>query len=154
MGGWGSVYGRERQITVEECLVLSIAALRASGPLSAGVWRKGSIVCGDGLCVVFELNTCSGDSGAIWLKYVVEGQKVHECISMTASIPNFGGRRWWFRCPLTDRRVSNLYLPPGERTFGSRVAYKLTYRSCQESGRHHRLLRRLARMREMGTAAT
>ena len=26
----------------------------------------------------------------------------------------FGGRRWWFECPLTGRRVTKLYLPTGQ----------------------------------------
>jgi hypothetical protein len=136
MGGRGSGYQRERQTTVEECLVLSISALRASGPISGGVWRKGSVAWGDVLSVRFEVNTCSGDAGAIWLDYLLHNRRVHECISLTTTIPKFGGQRWWFRCPLTDRRVSRLYLPPNGLTFRSRMAHKLTYKSCQESGRH------------------
>jgi hypothetical protein len=153
MGGWGSGYRRERQTAAEECFVLSMSTLRACGPLASGVWRKGSFICSD-LAVNFELNTFGADTGAVWLQYILGNRKVHQCISLTASIPNFGGRRWWFRCPMMELRVSKLYLPPGEVTFGSRRAYKLTYRSCQESGRHERFLQRLSRMREAGIAAS
>ena len=48
--------------------------------------------------------------------------------------PNYGGRRWWFLCPLVRRRAAKLYLPPGGRLFGSREAYGLTYAFCQASG--------------------
>ena len=44
----------------------------------------------------------------------------------------FGGRRWWFVGPLTGRRVAKLYLPPGARTFASRQAYRLSYRSQRQ----------------------
>ena len=51
----------------------------------------------------------------------------------------------------TPRRVAKLYLPPGRNYFGSREAYELTYRSCQESGKYNGLFRRLAA--EMGMDA-
>ncbi|MFC1715622.1 hypothetical protein ACFL6S_18275 [Candidatus Poribacteria bacterium] len=50
---------------------------------------------------------------------------------------NFGGVRYWFICPLVvsgkpcNRRVANLYLPPGSKYFGCRHCYNLTYR-CQK----------------------
>ena len=49
----------------------------------------------------------------------------------------------------TDRRPTKLYLPPGGKYFGSREAYRLTYQSCQESGKFNGLFRRLAA--NMGT---
>jgi hypothetical protein len=73
------------------------------------------------------------------------------------SQPTYGGHRWWFVCPLvrrdggSPRRVAKLYLPPGERYFGSRDGYGLTYTSCQESGQFRGLFRHLAA--EMGTDA-
>jgi hypothetical protein len=54
-------------------------------------------------------------------------------VRLMAMQPNYGGRRWWFLCPLArndggpPRRVAKLYLPPGGRYFGSRDAYGLTY---------------------------
>ena len=46
----------------------------------------------------------------------------------------FGGRRWWFVCPLVNcyRRCGKLYLPPGGRYYGCRQCYRLTYESVQE----------------------
>jgi hypothetical protein len=56
----------------------------------------------------------------------------------------FGGRRWWFVCPLVvngrvcNRRVGVLYLGGG-KYFGCRHCYNLTYESSKESHRFDRL---------------
>lgn len=60
-----------------------------------------------------------------------------EPILLASTIPNFGGVRWWFICPLIvkevacNRRARKLYLPPGARYFGCRICYSLTYESAQ-----------------------
>lgn len=48
---------------------------------------------------------------------------------------NFGGNRYWFRCPIAGcwKRVGKLYLPPTGMYFGCRHCYDLTYRSCRNS---------------------
>ncbi len=57
----------------------------------------------------------------------------------------FGGRRWWWICPLTKhgppggRRVGKLYLPPDGPAFGCRQCYEVTYTSYQESHKYDRL---------------
>ena len=53
------------------------------------------------------------------------------------------------RAEMAVRRVAKLYLPPGSRYFGSREGHRLTYTSCQESGKFRGLFRLLAA--EMGT---
>lgn len=51
-------------------------------------------------------------------------------VVQVASDPQpFGGRRWWFVCPLTGRCVSALYLPPGAARFASRQAHGLSYQT-------------------------
>jgi hypothetical protein len=58
-------------------------------------------------------------------------------IEITSSRCTFGGRRFWFRCPMTresvpcDRRVLRLYLPPGGQMLGCRHCYDLRHQSCQ-----------------------
>jgi len=54
-------------------------------------------------------------------------------IAFTGMKPHLGGTRWWYVCPLCNRRMSALYLPPNASHFGCRLCYNLTYRSCQES---------------------
>src|SRR5205823_10573823 len=61
----------------------------------------------------------------------------------------FGGRRWWFTCPLVVRgvpccrRVGKLYLPPGARYFGCRKCHDLSYRSSQEAHQAERVFGKL-----------
>lgn len=45
-----------------------------------------------------------------------------------------GGKRWWFKCPVTGVRVGKLYLPEGEERFLSRQAYGLRYASQRITG--------------------
>ena len=69
---------------------------------------------------------------------------------------HFGGRRWWFICPLVvngkgcGRRVGVLYLGNG-KYFGCRHCYNLTYKSSKESHQFDRLYGTLAI--EMGLTA-
>jgi hypothetical protein len=68
---------------------------------------------------------------------------------MVSTRPYFGGRRWWFVCPLIvrgiacNRRAGKLYLPPGAKYFGCRKCHDLTYESCQDSHRFDRALGQL-----------
>jgi hypothetical protein len=59
------------------------------------------------------------DSGAAWLRlhYTsaarAAGAKVDRDyrIQLETARPHYGGLRWWFRCPVTERRARGLYLP-------------------------------------------
>lgn len=59
----------------------------------------------------------------------------------------FGGRRWWWECPKSGKRVEKLYLPNGGVRFLSREAYRLDYQSQRETAedRAQRKSRRLYR---------
>jgi hypothetical protein len=56
-------------------------------------------------------------------------------IHLVSTHCQYGGRRYWFCCPLVGcgRRVRKLYLPSGGNYFGCRHCYNLTYESCNES---------------------
>jgi hypothetical protein len=153
----GSRSGRWRwhgkRITVEECLVLSIADLVRQRLVVAGAWTSGSLSWKrTGEAEPFATIGFEADIGAAcaWmrLRYITNGNPVDYRVRLTSTRPNFGGVRWWFVCPLVradggpPRRVAKLYLPPGQVYFGSREAHGLTYTSCQES--HSRLFRRIA----------
>jgi hypothetical protein len=77
-------------------------------------------------------------------------------IELQATRPQYGGRRWWFTCPLVvngrfcGRRVGKLYLPPRAKYLGCRHCYDLTYQSCQESDKR---VNRLVKNREALMAA-
>lgn len=59
-------------------------------------------------------------------------------ISLTTTRCNFGGKRYWFICPLSvngiycGRRVGTLYLAPGGKYFGCRRCHNLSYESRNE----------------------
>ena len=64
----------------------------------------------------------------------------NETVALTTTPCRFGGRRWWWRCPETDRRCAKVLLPNGGRRFLSRAAYDLAYASQAEDAimRAHR----------------
>lgn len=68
-------------------------------------------------------------------------------IHLEWSPAHFGGRRWWWVCPRTGRRVTKLYLPNGAIQFWSRQAFGLDYQSTRETwlDRAHRKAARLYR---------
>ena len=84
--------------------------------------------------VSYEANLTVPDDPRLRLRYRVNGERVDCVVRLVTTRPNYGGRRWWFLCPLVGRRAAKLYLPPGRRLFGSREAYGLTYAFCQASG--------------------
>lgn len=52
-------------------------------------------------------------------------------VSIDKMPQNFGGYRWWYKCPKCINRVKKLYLING--SFKCRKCHNLTYRSCRES---------------------
>lgn len=153
MGGYGS--GRPAQhVTCEAGLKIDLAdpAIRqALNPnrCNGGSWTWSS----HGREIGSIGYAWSGPDARLTLKYSCNGVPVVQQIMLTRSTPNFGGERWWFRCPFTGRRVRALYLPPGAREWGSRHAYELTYQSQRESGQDRAMLRLLMRSGWPGDAA-
>jgi hypothetical protein len=78
-------------------------------------------------------------NGWVRLKYGMtdywtdEWLDIDDKILLASSPPPFGGLRWWFVCPRSNRRVRKLYLPLGGRHFWSRRAYRLAYASQRET---------------------
>jgi hypothetical protein len=151
MGGYGSGWRGPKKDVVEDSLVLSINYFVRNDDNLAGSWRRGSLSWrypdqDRPLAVIrYEVNLRDGDRGCVWLEYDRYGEEVHSCIPMISTTPHFGGRRWWFKCPVKGIRVGKLYLPPGAIHFASRQAHDLTYTSCQQSGQSNRFWRGLAR---------
>jgi hypothetical protein len=80
-----------------------------------------------------------------------EGERVvRDRVRLIWTVPTYGGRRWWFRCPRTYCKTTKLYLPNGGWHFWSRQAYGLGY-ACQREDRFGRLQRRAAMLnRQLG----
>lgn len=149
MGGYGSTRWawHDKKRTVEDCWAISIKTLLRDGWLQRGD-TAGSLWWEDGTgkklsAVSFTLQT---DQERAWLTLRYKftsgpfaGREIAEPVRLQYTRPNYGGRRWWFTCPLVvngracGRRVAKLYLPPGELYYGCRHCYDLTYRSSQEA---------------------
>lgn len=140
MGGMGS--GRHGgRPTVEDALTLDLAVLLRKGLIRPGStvvsslhWRNtrtGSETASIGYCC-----TMTADAGTFVADYTVarRGERVPISISIgIVSTPQtFGGRRWWWVCPVTGRRAAKLFKPPGGDRFASRQAGGLAYRSQRE----------------------
>jgi hypothetical protein len=147
MGGRGSGWQGERKTTVETGLILDIKKLVAMGARVPGAYRRGSLTwqC-DGSEFEYELELRQDGTGSLFLRCVGPGQQFCHWVSLCSTVPHYGGRRWWFICPIKKIRVAKLYLPPGATTFASRQAYSLTYRSCQRPFRIERVRRRTERL--------
>lgn len=61
-------------------------------------------------------------------------------VRLETSPQPFGGVRWWFVCPQSERRCTKLFLPRGGHRFWSRKAYDLGY-ACQREDRQYQAQR-------------
>jgi hypothetical protein len=105
----GSQSGRwrwhDKGMTVEECLVLSIADLARERLVVPGAWTSGSLSwkrTGEAepfATIGFEADITPAHA---WmrLRYTASGNPVDYRVRLTSTRPNFGGLRWWFLCPL------------------------------------------------------
>jgi len=154
MGGRGSGdWEREDQkATVESCQPLDVNELARHGVLVPSI--SGRIAWTDtktGRCSAsVSFSTLQdGDAGLLLqLTYRIGATNdVRLPIRLRATKAPFGGRRWWFICPLIvngeccTRRVAKLYLRG--RYFGCRICHELTYRSCQEAHQIDRIFARV-----------
>ncbi len=87
----------------------------------------------------------SGNNGPIGLRfmytitnnYTAEKKDYSYIIPVISTPCNYGGKRWWFICPLSvngracQRRCRIVYLPPGAAYLGCRECHQLTYESRQ-----------------------
>ncbi len=142
MGRWS--YSDRR--TAEECKSISTKWLKKYdyfiGYKSGGMsWSRGGEKTGS---ISFRVSTVEGDE-YIHFQYTQTDRNTQEKTELdykarlTRTPCHFGGRRWWFICPLVkngyacNRRVGVLYL--GGKYFGCRHCHNLTYESCKENHR-------------------
>lgn len=137
MGGYGSGrYGGAP--VVENGLVLSLSALRREGLLRPGRSSGGLTwsMAYSGLEVgsISYERWIGEEDGTFRLIYSRTGagekSRSDYVIRLEATPQPFGGRRWWFVCPVTGARCAKLYLIGGATRFASRRAYhRIAYRS-------------------------
>ena len=158
MGGFNS--GRPAwHATVESGVVLDLCRLIRAGSVVPGFYRGGGLTwtrTGTGERVAsigYAADITEPHAAVIRLTYTItrQGRAVEKDyqVWLTATQPHFGGRRWWFLCPVSGRRAGKLYLPPGGDVFASRAVYRLAYQSQRVSrierthGRQRRIYARL-----------
>jgi hypothetical protein len=146
--GSGSWYRWNKKDTVDDGLFMDINKLVRDGlvrDFSVGSLRWTNGRTGEeSASIGFVLEPLGEDGLTMRLHYTRterngDKENLNYPITLQTTQPNYGGRRYWFTCPLTvngwpcRRRVGKIYLPPGGRYFGCRHCYNLTYKSCQES---------------------
>lgn len=115
MGGCNSGiwYRWNRKSTVEECEYLDITSICK---------EKGFSSCASNL---------ASSQLRLQAKYEYDGRYYDYPISLDYTRPNYGGKRWWFRCPDCNKRVRKLYRR--HDLFKCRPCCNLAYRSQQEA---------------------
>jgi hypothetical protein len=148
MGGYGSGrHGWHASIEATDSYVLNARVLRGIRP---GVAGTGKLTWSNGFEVSVGVETINGDVRLI-LEHEHRSSRepvgtVRYCVDLTETRPYFGGRRWWFYCPRSGRRVGRLYLPLGGFRFWSRRAYALAYQ-CQRESYLDRAMRKARKLR-------
>jgi hypothetical protein len=130
--------------TVEGSIILDVRDLRATrlGPScpQSGTLQWTRTHSSPPICQAEYYIAPSDDAAILRLtsitRFDTSGRPIRmegQAIRLVATIPPFGGRRWWFLCPHSGRRVMKLHLPFGARVFASRQAYQLGYTVQRES---------------------
>lgn len=93
--------------------------------------------------VSYQLEGSIGEPSGLRFTYSITDNNPDRMKAYNYIIPvvstrcNFGGKRWWYICPLIVngdsclRRCRILYLPPGTEYFGCRECHQLSYESKQ-----------------------
>ena len=126
-------------------LKLDLYRLKRGGSLVPGRSTLGTLTWSDtrtraqiaaiGFAVVM-----GDESGSARLHYTTTlhtGERVASdyTIDLISTPQPFGGRRWWFLCPVTGSRVAVLYMPAGRTRFASQAALRGSYRTQRISPR-------------------
>lgn len=140
-------YYFDKKDTVESSLKLDIRKLKEWNYLNCVSF--GSITWTSGWeekkdSISFRIDTLD-ENPFIRLIYTITNQETgmkeefDYKINMDWTKCNYGGKRWWFLCPLVKnghycgRRTGTLLKPDGTKYFGCRHCYKLTYNSRNEN---------------------
>ena len=138
-------YRWDKKRTVEECKSISTTFLKKYDYFCGSKWggMKWTNSMGEETgSIGFSVHANEWD-GEIRFQYTQtqrhngEKEDLDYPVQLAATPCNYGGKRWWFTCPLVvsgrvcQGRVLKLYLGGG-KYFGCRHCYNLTYTSCQE----------------------
>ncbi len=148
-------YSYSSRWTTSDCKSLSVKFLNEHHYFDGGVrwgtcsWSRNGEKTGS---IGYVVSTAQGDA-SIRFQYIHTNSQSDEKkdldykVQLVSTPCRFGGRRWWFICPLVregrpcQRRVGVLYL--GGKYFGCRHCYSLTYESSRESHKFDKLFAEL-----------
>jgi len=158
MGGRGSgqYYRFQKKPTVEEGLVLDLSRLIRNGNVMPGGDWQGTLYWSNvrtgerTASIGYKAYMSDPDHASIQLNYNWRDEPQNYSVKLTTTKPNYGGLRWWFLCPITDRRVAKLYTSPGQPLFASREALGLSYQSQRECEAGRKLDRAYELRRKLG----
>ncbi len=121
MGGSGS--GRQwgcGRATVEDGLSLDIDKLIRDGNIRPEQWCSGTlrwtrVSSGEEVgSISYEANLVASDQAWLRLHYRANDEPQDYRVILETTRPNYGGRRWWFRCPVADARPGTTVHTTGE----------------------------------------
>ena len=165
MGGYGSgvPYMKNQRPVKEDGLTLNLETLFKKGILPIennieiynGSLQWTNTTTGRKTASIgFDFRSVDVDEKRMVLKYTntYRGQKteVKLDIRLECTYPLYGGRRWWFTCPIIKngyscgRRTNRLYSVSGCPYFGCRNCFNLTYESSNDSHKFDGLIARMA----------
>lgn len=143
MGGYGSgrYYPSYRKTKVEDCHKVDANDFAKWELFMPAMWRscttrwtRGGRETGS--CGVY---TRISDTQAVCV-FQYNGREVP--VNLSAYVPGFGGRRYFFLCPVCGKRVRTLHFKNAE--IACRICHNLTYESCNESHHFDSLYKRMA----------
>ena len=147
-GRWG---GYARRLTVEEAF-LAFEAAACRELLAEPDGTRGEACWKDAARIEVRVGSLPNGWRTLRLAYVVQIDNAPEAeyseeLALEPFQQPFGGRRWYFRCPRSDRRCACLYLLQRAFRFRCRKCYGLAYRvqRLDRVARHQRLFRRIVR---------
>src|SRR6478672_6688366 len=122
-----------RRVCLQEGLKLDINVLARRGLITPGsVTRRHAIrwVNSDGEVMASGWISADMQGDSEGLLHIQMGE-LDQRITLSTFPRHYGGRQWFFVCPVTNRRASVLWLPRGARHFASRQAWpgQVAYRS-------------------------
>lgn len=142
MGGYGSTRwdNHLRQCTVNECHSYDLATVNIRDYMQADEqsaygynWTANGEPSGN-MAVVYL-----PDKLAIVLVYSIvysderPNDDIEQYIELETTPLNFGGVRYWMKCPSCDKRVRTVHKPTTRKRFKCRTCWNLSYFSSQES---------------------
>lgn len=129
MGGFGSGR-RSRTLSVEECVLLTLAELRAYGLLKDQCLTRTNLVwnCQGQATASFAITSdvnCLEKHPCLHIKGTAYGRSIEHYVLLDAQPMRFGGVRWYALCPSTGKRCTTLVLTPNRPVFVARMVTKL-----------------------------